>query len=223
MYIVYGERAAREAEASITSLKRWMPGLPTLTLGDSWAERPCPAWPFTGAKFLWGRLIPHLYQASPWGRTLYLDADTEFVASPEIAFRWLDDWDFILAETPERHLLSTMVEEPEMAYTRMMFGGAWWLAYHNGGAFFWKRSERVGRFFDVWSEEWLRFQSWDPQVALLRALARSEVLFMTLPHTWNCKDRKWAKLFHHRYGSQDAQTYVRLPRERVDHHEGLPD
>lgn len=215
MYIVYGERAAKEAEASIASLKRWMPELPVLTVGDDWARTAYSIRPFAGKKFLWGRLIAGLHEMSPWERTLYVDVDTEFVASPEIAFRWLDRWDFILAETPERHLLSTMVEEPEMAYTRAMFGGAWWLAYHNGGAFFWKRNKRTERFFELWEREWLRFESWDPQVALLRALAHSEVNFLTLPYTWNCNDKAEARVIYHRYGSQAAQTYVRPPRGEV--------
>ena len=209
MYIVYGERAAEEAEDSVASLRRWLPDMPVLRIGDA---GELPVSPFDGDKFLWGRLLPYLYGASPWERTMYLDADTEFLASPETLFDLLDNWDFVLAETPERHLLSRTIEEPEMEYTRAMFGGAWWLLYHNGGMFLWRRGEAVQRFFELWHEEWVRFGSWDPQAALLRALARSEMAFLTLPYTWNCNRREETRLIYHRYGSQAAQANIRLPR-----------
>lgn len=213
IYLTWGERATKEAHQSIESLRCWAPDLLVLTLGDHRADRPLDyLCPFDGQKFLWGRAIPFLYSESPFERTMYLDADTEFVASPELAFRWLDDWDFALVETPERTLESEMVEEPEMEYSRQMLG-ARGLLYHNGGMLLWRRNERVRLFFEIWHEEWIEFGSWDPQVALLRALARSRMAFLTLPYTWNCKDPDEAFLVYHRYGGQAAQTHVRPPQE----------
>lgn len=207
IYVVWGERAAKQADRSIASARRWMPELPVLTLGDNSCGKvlDCLS-PFDGKKFLWGRHIPFLYYESPFRLTLYVDADTEFVASPEIGFRWLDDWDFALAETPDRSLASKMVEEPEMEHSRKFLGTPD-ILYHNGGAFFWRRCNAVEGFFDLWHEEWLRFQSWDPQVALLRALARSDMVFLTLPHVWNCNRGHEAMFLHHPYGSHSAQTF----------------
>lgn len=207
IYVVWGQRAAEQAKRSIASARRWMPGLPALTLGDNKAGKVMAYLsPFESKKFLWGRHIPFLYHESPFRQTLYIDSDTEFVASPEAGFRWLDDWDFVLAETPDRSLASKMVEKPEMEYSRQ-FLGVPDILYHNGGAFLWSRNRHVETFFDLWHEEWLRFQSWDPQVALLRALARSDMVFLTLPHTWNCKTRQEATFIYHPYGSHSAQTF----------------
>jgi len=230
--MVWGENAMSEAMKSIVSLWREAKDIPILLLGDA---KACEAFTFEGietreididpfrevacrasrpdaVEFVHAKLFRMLYGLSTFDKTLYLDADTEFMASPEILFRLLDRWDFVLAETPDRCLLSRMVEEPEMEYTRVMFGGAWWLLYHNGGMFAWRRNQVVKRFFELWYEEWARFGSWDPQVALLRGLARSEMAFLTLPYTWNCNRREETRLVYHRYGSQAAQANIRPPR-----------
>jgi len=183
--------------------------MPVLVLGP---DRVSYISPYDRRKFLWGRLIPCLWWERAFEQAMYVDADTEFVASPNKLFDWLENWDFVLAETPERSLASKMVEEPEMAYSRQVLGSPD-ILYHNGGMFAWRRSKKVQEFFALWETEWLRFQSWDPQVALLRALARSKMTFLTLPYTWNCKEREETVLVYHQYGSHAAQASWHGARE----------
>ena len=69
----------------------------------------------------------------------------------------------------------------------------------------WKRSPAVAALFSLWAEEWGRFQGWDEQLALLRALARSQALFLTLPRAWNTPEREQAYLLYHPWGSGVAR------------------
>jgi len=87
--------------------------------------------------------------------------------------------------------------------------GARALLYHNSGMLFWKRGRRVKRLFELWREEWLRFQGWDEQMALLRALARSDAIFLTVPFTWNTNFPSQAKLLFHDFGQRTAWKFKR--------------
>lgn len=221
--MAWGHNAMVEATKSIISLWRHTREYPVLMLGDADA---CEAFDGDGVQtqlvevdpfrkvgrsvsrpdaveFLHGRLFPLLFELSPFDETLYLDADTEFVAPPGQVFDFLDRWDFVLAETLQRTVNAYMGDKKEFKWTR------WWLGdgdilYHNAGVFWWRRNSKVEELFRLWGEEWQRFENWDSQVALLRALARSQVLFLTLPHVWNCYTRDQAFFLHHRFGSKSA-------------------
>ena len=224
MYMAWGANAVAEAMGSIESLRRHDLEIPVLVLGDARTREKLVGAqnvqveivgidPFRKpltykgtedkVEFLAGRLIETLYEISPWDRTLYLDVDTEFLAPPRQMLRFLDRWDFAVAETPNRALNSYMGDRREFAWSGLWLGDRS-LLYHNAGVLAWRRKESVGALFRLWAEEWVRFENWDPQVALLRALARSEVQFLTLPWTWNCAEREEAYFVYHRYGLQNA-------------------
>jgi hypothetical protein len=227
IYMVWGDRAIADADESICSLWTVAPGLPVLVVGDEAArghyqghggvqfvqvdidpfDRSQPI----GFQFRAGRVKPLLYRLSPFDQSLYVDADSDFRVSPDRAFDLLERWDFVVAETETRTVGSSIAHSRESAWTAEWLGTPH-LLYHNSGMLFWRRGEAVERLFDLWSEEWLRFQGWDEQVALLRALLRSDALYLTVPHTWNCREGARTTLLHHRFGTKTARTSPSNPR-----------
>lgn len=221
--MAWGERAVSEAKESIESLRRFDQDIPVMVLGDQntavflqddncevkvlaldpYRSSPTYKGPGDKVEFVHARVFAELYDASPWDRTLYLDVDTEFMAPPGEVLDWLDRWDFAIAETPTRALNAYRGDRREFRWTAYWLGDAN-ILYHNAGLFAWRAREEVRGLFRLWMEEWARFENWDSQVALLRALARSEVQFLTLPWTWNSPDREEAHFVYHRYGTQAA-------------------
>jgi len=221
IYISWGEAAAYGVEMSVKSLWALDPSLPVLVVGDDiaaqrFADRPGftvyrdEVDPFESNwlyGFLAGRVKPRLAALSPFAQTLYVDADTVFKISPAFGFDLLDRWDMIVVEADERSLLTVLPENrPEVSQTIAEIGTAQ-ILYHNSGVFFWRRNAVTARLFELWSEEWLRFQMWDEQVALLRALMRSEALFLNVPYTWNCRDMKKTFMVFHRFGSMAVRQF----------------
>lgn len=228
VYMAWGDQALEQAERSIESLRKAAPRMPVLVVGDAetakrlagrrGVECVTPAVePFDrgrqpGVQFLAGRVKPLLYGLSPWDETLYVDADSEFEASPAVGFELLGVWDFVLAETENRSLVDSIAGAEESKWTAEWLGTPH-LLYHNSGMLFWRRGPAVERLFGLWAEEWGRFGGWDEQVALLRALLRSEALYLTLPYTWNCRERP-AALLHHRFGTRAARAGAPGPAGR---------
>lgn len=230
IYMAWGENASEQAKQSIRSLRLHEPNLPVLVVGDKQSLHAfgdadlmpvecygVDADPFDdnqkkGFKFLAGRVKPLLYQISPFEQTLYVDADTMFVQSPRVGFDLLNLWDVALAETQTRCLEDGIAGKEECQATAKEFGTGL-LLYHNSGMIFWKKNERVKNLFDLWHEEWLRYQGWDEQVALKRALLRSEALFLNLPYTWNHSEPNKAYLITHWFGAGDARFDLK-PRVR---------
>ena len=220
IYMAWGQQAIEQAKQSIQSLHVYCPGMPVLVTGDEATERafegdevqtlvistdPFKETAAAGYKFLAGRIKPLLASISPFDETLYIDADTVFKSSPECGFNMLDKWDFVVAETQTRSLNSTVAGMTESQWT------AKWtktpeLLYHNSGMLFWRKNDATDKLFKLWSKEWLRFEGWDEQVALLRALLRSDVLFQTVPYVWNCRDRREAFMLHHWFGTGHARS-----------------
>jgi hypothetical protein len=238
VYMCWGQNATQQAEQSMKSLWAHAPMVPVLVVGDAeacayYATRRgvtavhCEVDPFEppdgvtrkdGFKFLAGRIKPLLAGISPWERTLYVDADSAFCASPQYGFDLLSKWDFVVAESPERSLADTIAGADEAHWSAAWLGTPH-ILYHNSGMLFWRKCQAVDDLMALWSEEWLRFGQWDEQVALLRALARSEVLYRTVPYTWNCKEQTEACLLYHWFGSWSARQFSGRRRGRMP---GMP-
>jgi hypothetical protein len=221
MYMAWGSNAYEQAKASIASLRQYDPELPVLILGDEntlegfddndphTACRLCKVDPFDGNqkkgyKFLAGRIKPLLAEISPFEETLYVDADTCFLHSPDVGFDLLNRWDMALAETQTRSLAEGIAGKEECEATAREFGTGL-LLYHNSGMIFWKKNFKTKALFELWSLEWQRYQGWDEQIALLRALLLSDVLWLTLPYTWNHSSLREAYLLMHWFGAGDAR------------------
>lgn len=224
IYMAWGQNAIEQANVSIESLREVEPSMPVMVVGDLLSElhykdradvqfRRIDIDPFFGPQFMAGRIKPLLYALSPWEQTLYVDADTEFLVAPTVGFELLEKWDFVVAETETRSLLDSISGPIETRWTADWLGTPH-LLFHNSGMLFWRKSEAVARLFELWGEEWLRFQGWDEQVALLRALLRSDVLYLTVPFTWNCLRETEATLLHHHFGTRMARKYDDRPALR---------
>jgi hypothetical protein len=220
IYLCWGEPARREAEASMRSLWKREPDIPALVVGDGEAmahftgrERvllhPCEVDPFssqTAFGFKAGRIKPLLAGISPFERSLYVDAETEFKISPKIGFELLERWDFVVAEAEIRSLANSFLDHTEADRT-----AAWLktphILYHNSGMLFWRKNDVTAHLFELWASEWLKFKGWDEQIALLRALLQSEALFLNVPFSWNCRGPKGAYLLYHRFASKAARKF----------------
>lgn len=233
IYMCWGAPAIREAEASMKSLWKHAPGLPVMVVGDQaaishFAGRPqvstylCTVDPFTSQTifgFHAGRIKPLLAGISPFERSLYVDAETEFKQSPLLGFEFLDRWDFVIAEAELRSLATTFPSNHHEADQTAAWLKTPHILYHNSGMFFWRRNETTLKLFDLWSQEWQKYKGWDEQVALLRALLKSDALFLNVPFTWNCRGPAGAFLLYHRFASQAARKF----RSRaVARHTGPP-
>lgn len=219
VYLAWGYGAIEQAEASMASLWR-LADLPVLVVGDADAARHFEGRPRVtvreidvepfdrerkaGYQFLAGRVKPLLYGLSPWEETLYVDADSAFRRDPAKGFDLLARWEFVIAETQTRTLADSIAGAEETAWTAGWVGVPW-LLYHNSGMIFWRKGPAVEALFGLWAEEWRRFEGWDEQVALLRALLRSEVLYLTVPHLWNTRTPGQAMLLYHRFGVGEAR------------------
>lgn len=220
IYMCWGAQAIQQAKESIESLHLYYADLDVVVVGDDNTllafegtnihvikidVEPFNYGSSPGHKFMAGRIKPLLASVSPFDETLYVDADTVFKSSPKCGFDMLDRWDFVVAETETRSLASTIAGVSESNYT------AKWvktphLLYHNSGMIFWRKNDATKRLFELWSKEWLRFENWDEQVALLRALLRSDAVFQTVPYVWNCRNRREAFMLHHWFGTGHART-----------------
>ncbi|MCJ7529807.1 MAG: glycosyltransferase family 77 protein [Anaerolineales bacterium] len=170
----------------------------------------CNVDPFTSQTafgFKAGKIKPLLAEISPFEKTLYVDAETEFKISPAIGFDLLDKWDLVIAEAETRSLGTTFPSNHCEADKTAAWLKTPHILYHNSGMIFWRKNEATSRLFDLWSEEWLKYKGWDEQVALLRALLRSDVLFLNVPFTWNCRGPQGAFMLYHRFASQAARKF----------------
>jgi len=219
VYMVWGKKAAVAAMNSLKTLRTANPSMNVMVVGDQDTAALKVAYPdiqvehleldpFRGASFLAGRIKPLLYGLSPWDQTLYVDADTKFRRAPDAGWALLKKWDFLVAETGNRSLADQLCGAKEAAYTREFFGTRH-LLYHNSGMLFWKKNRRVEKLFEKWGEVWAEFGGWDEQVALLRALAVTDILFLTLPFTWNTNFPSQAKLLFHDFGQRTAWKFKR--------------
>jgi hypothetical protein len=222
-YVCYGAPAVSEAENSMRTL--WKYGdLPVLVVGDKEAAthfkgnpkvtvKVPSVEPYYGTQFMAGRVKPLLAGLTPFEQTLYVDADTEFMNTPEHGYRLLERWDVVVAETETRSLLNGIAGAAECQWSSNHYGTPY-LAYHNSGMVFWRKNEGTDKLFKLWAEEWQRFSGWDEQAALLRALMRWDGLFLTVPYSWNCREGRKSIFLHHRFGSRSARSGGRPARQR---------
>jgi hypothetical protein len=221
IYMAWGENAIRQAHYSMMSLWDFERDMPVMVLGDEKAGRfyrrihkvqfvQIDTDPFDpdgrmGFKFMAGRIKPLMAKLSPWEQTLYVDADSQFARSPQPGFDLLDRWDMAIACHSKGVGGTDWTNVLERDETAELLGSPHVL-YHNSGMIFWRKSERIEALFDAWHQEWLIYQHWDEQVALLRALMKSDVVYRNLPISWNHHDSKKAYILHHQFGKGTART-----------------
>lgn len=219
VFMAFGPKAGASAARSIFSLHRLGISYPVTVVGDrringtdymEWiGESPFDTSQRTNFKFRAGRVKPFLYGCSPYDWTMYLDADTVFMKSPEEGFRHLNDHDMVvteeklsLAELYNKQLAGWEINIQERDATVIEVGGDDTQKFINSGVMFFRKSDAVTKVFDNWHTEWMRFQEWDEQLALTRAIHDNpEVKIKRLPPAWNAPHMHEKDLvIYHPYG-----------------------
>jgi hypothetical protein len=243
LYMCFGEAAVCEMTKSIQSLRNVGSDLPVAVVGDNktaavldlhkagvkefihWTgQDPFDKSQDAHFQFRAGRVKPFLYDLSPFKETLYIDCDVEFLIDIEMVFNHLKHWDFIIAQ--ERLMLSELYNRPRAGWKHNIiekgatideFAGNGDIPFLNSGMFLWRKNKKVKSLFELWHEEWLKFQQWDEQAALMRALNTSEVRLFVLSEIWNYphrdeikEEKVWekARVILHEYGRGAARTDV---------------
>lgn len=221
IYICWGEPAIYGVESSIKSLRIYVPTMPIVVVGDNttvvhFSNRnhitpiECLINPFNNKGswgFMAGKIKPLLANLSPFDETLYVDADTEFKTSPDFGFELLKQWDFVVAEAETRSLAITFQNNKTEAVKTAEWLGTSQILYHNSGMFFWRRNLETDQLFQLWETEWKVYKGWDEQIALLRALLKSKVIFLTVPYTWNCRGPVATFFVYHQFASRSARKF----------------
>lgn len=200
LYVAYGEQAREQARGSLATVRRQARHLPVAVVSDL---------PLPGAD----QHVFHpeadrgartqktqIYRLSPFERTLFLDADTEMLCSPEAGFELLAYVDLVLAQDVTRNFADNHWQHhdpQERAATVALLGSAQHM-YFNSGVIFFRRNERVAAMMDAWHEEWLRWGLHD-QMALLRAIHTHPVRIAPMRRPWNTHVKSEARFIYHKH------------------------
>lgn len=206
VYVAYGENAKRETKISTQSLKGQC-DLPVFVVDETVLPGEFFGVPAEGHRagkrmFLPGLVKPKLWELTPFEHTLYLDADTRVMADPSPLFKLLEaGWDMGLAPGQAARFVRETNFGPREREITVSELGTGLLHYYNSGVILWAKNDRTRAFFDKWGGEWRRFCNWDEQMALMRALWKTSVKFVTLAQCWNQRGEQDGALIYHPTGS----------------------
>ncbi len=183
VYIAYGDAARKEARLSIKSLRQhnqrkvMVVSDKRLGIGKFHKLDAGPGTP--------GRWAKVNLDGLGFDQACYLDADTRVYDSLQGGFDILNaGWDMVIVpSTQQDDGLLHHVSEVEREATFSELGTSDVLQLQ-GGAFWFRRNERMAALFEAWREEWLRWKDQD-QAALLRALNRAPVKLWLLGRPFN--------------------------------------
>ncbi|PAX51175.1 glycosyltransferase [Brunnivagina elsteri] len=120
---------------------------------------------------------------SPYNETLFLDADILPLKPISHLWEYLDSGDMCMAADR----LSTLgtcnhVSQAEKSYTLEFIPEN--ITHFNSGVILWRNNIQTRLLFELWHQEWLKFQQQD-QLALIRAINRTQFPIKILPCTYN--------------------------------------
>src|SRR5688572_7622905 len=233
VYMAWGEKAFEAVRRSIASLKRLGYSYPVTIVGDFPNKPSIDAKPsrhtlirtdinpFDVSKeknfqFRAGRIKPLLCDLSPFEFNLYIDADTQFVQPIHSAFDLLMENDLVV--TDEKLCLSELYNKNRAAWkiniqerdvTVIELGGDDGQKFVNSGVMLFRRNNKTLKLFDDWLLQWMRFQEWDEQLALMRAIRRNPgVKVAHLPVQWNSPHMTDDAVIFHNYGRGSVRVNV---------------
>ena len=203
IYIAYGDKAIEQVERNVQNYPvavvsdRAVEGVQTIVYNGDFYGVPMEGQHAGRRIFLPGRIKPHLYDLSPFDRTLYLDLDTQVIKSPKPLFDLLDKWEFAgaVGQGWGGLVRNTQFSQLELEETISLWGSGL-IHYINTGVLAWKRCDNTRRLFEQWGSEYDDFNGWDEQMALLRALYKIPVLYTMLPAAWNSRREPGAYIYH---------------------------
>jgi len=218
VYMAFGEKAAAAIKASMKSLRRVGLQIPVCVIGSTpveglqfieWTgESPFDAGQKNNFQFRAGRIKPKLYALSPFDRTLYLDADTEFMDDILPGFKALGEYDVAVArenltlkQLYNKKLAGWEINLIERDATMKELNADDKTFFLNSGVLFFRKSAAVEAAMGRWHDEWLRWQQWDEQLAFMRGfLKTTEVKLKMLEPQWNFPHRIKGIVIFHNYG-----------------------
>lgn len=224
IYMAFGDKAGQAVKKSVATLKRIGFSYPVCVVGDKpvdgfefrkW-EGESPFDPTQKKNFMFraGRIKPFLYELSPFDRTLYLDADTQFIQDPHKGFEYLSDYDIALTqeyltvgELYNKFMAGWEINIEERAQT-IKEGINPDERFINSGVIFFKKSSNNEKVFKEWHKQWMRFQQWDEQLALMRALNLSMSSRKYLEPMWNDPQVHDNTIIFHDYGHGHVRMNV---------------
>ncbi len=214
----FGVKAAQAIAKSVVSMRKLRLDYPVCVTGDTpvrgmqfipWeGESPFDASQRHNFQFRAGRIKPRLYQVSPFERTLYIDADTTFIKPIQAGFELLDQYDvavteenLTLKELYNKKLAGWEINIQERDLTVIETGGVSTRKFINSGVIFFRKNNQTEKLFDDWHSEWMRFQQWDEQLALMRAMhGNQDVKVKHLSVEWNNPHMNAKAIIFHNYG-----------------------
>jgi hypothetical protein len=229
IYMAFGEKAGKAIIKSQATLRRLGYKYPVFIIGDKDADidglkysqfmeykgdSPYDITKAKNFKFRAGRIKPHICLASPFEFNLYLDADTQFISPVHSAFEMLHDYDIMvteeklsLADLYNKKFAGWELNLEERDVTMIEIGDITGKRkFINSGVMFFRRNKRTIKLFSDWSKEWQRFQEWDEQLALIRALHNHpEIKINQLPVEWNYPHYRDDIYIYHHYGRGDVR------------------
>lgn len=231
IYMAFGEKAINAVKRSVSSLTRLGFSYPVLVVGnfpkgvsfpsyfstEQWqGENPFDKTKQRNFQYRAGRIKPLLYKYSPFDLNLYLDADTRFIQPIHEGFSFLAKYD--LAVTEEKLTLQQLYNKKlagweinllERDITIDELGGNDQQKFINSGVFFFKKSKKTSALFEDWYCEWLRFQEWDEQLALMRSMNKHpKVKVLKLPVEWNDPFPNEKSYIFHNYGRGEVRMNI---------------
>lgn len=182
IWIALGPNAERElvkSQASFQKYNRTASKVFDLTMIDF------PANLSTDQQAHWAKV--NADQWSPFDLTLMLDADTRVKGDLSWGFKMLyKGWDMLVAPSmptaASGKVLWNLKEEERRATLQEL--GVWQHIMLNTGVMYFSKTEAVGKLFELWRSEWLRYKDRD-QGAFLRALSKCSVNLWLLGHPYN--------------------------------------
>jgi Nucleotide-diphospho-sugar transferase len=218
LYMGFGAKAELAILRSAASLKKIRLNLPVCVVGDRpvkgadfirWdGESPFDTTQRHNFQFRAGRIKPRLYKLSPFKRTMYIDADTTFIRSIQEGFSCLDEYDaavteenLTLAQLYNKQLAGWEINLQERDVTVAETGGDATRKFINSGVLFFKKNTQTEKLFDDWHTEWMRFQQWDEQLSLIRAIhSNPDIKVKRLSVKWNNPQMDAGTYIYHTYG-----------------------
>lgn len=188
LFVAYGHAAQRQlVEVALPALRQYAPSLPVAVLADTKPRGLPPGVHFLhqpSAHALARDVKLRIYEATPFDRTLYLDADTECRTSPLPLLELLEVWPLVVAPSQRQgHDVLANIALEERAVTLRQWGTSFIMGLQCGVLAF-RRGPEVEALFAAWHAEWQHWRDQD-QAAFLRALWRVPLPLWLVSSEWN--------------------------------------
>lgn len=133
------------------------------------------------------RLKTQLNTHSPYGETLFLDADILPMVGLADLWAYLDRGDMAMAADRMAEIgQCDHVAPEEIAFTLAQLAPE--TRHFNSGVVLWRRTAATDDLFTAWQHEWQRFGQQD-QLALARAIHTTQTPVVQLPYRYNISPR----------------------------------